>query len=104
LSRSGQNQTADGGKPPGRLRQRHKTDSGDFAARSIQKEPVDAASHRQRFSHSLGLADFLQRVVGVDAGCAARPSRSVEARHAIWTFQLDHKVYPARVFEKGLAI
>ena len=31
--RSGQNQTADGGKPPGRLRQRHKADSGDFAAR-----------------------------------------------------------------------
>ena len=50
-------------------------------------------SHRQRFSHSLGLADFLQRVVGVDAGCAARPSRSAEARHVIWTFQLDHKVY-----------
>ena len=69
-----------------------------------KKSPVDAASHRQCFSHSLGLADFLQRVVGVDAGRAARPSRSVEARQLIWTFQLDHKVYPARVFEKGLAI
>ena len=38
LSRSGQNQTADGGKPPGHLRQCHNTDSGDFAARWVQKE------------------------------------------------------------------
>ena len=48
-----------------------------------KKNPVDAAPHCQRFSHSPGLADFLQRVVGVDAECAARPSRSAEARRAI---------------------
>jgi hypothetical protein len=40
LSRSGQNQTADSGKQPsGRFASVHKPDSGDFAARWVQKEP-----------------------------------------------------------------
>jgi hypothetical protein len=105
LSRSGQNQTADGGKPPSRLRRRHKTDSGDFAARSSKKRPVDAASHRQRFSHSPGLADVLAGAALAEVGASVHEIMAIlghvtEAQAMEYTRQANRKVMAVSAMAK----
>jgi hypothetical protein len=50
------------------------------------------------------LFEIWRKVVSPDAGCAARPSRSAELDYIMWRFSARLQGYPARVFEKRLAI